>query len=120
MNARALPVGPTCAPCVICARASRGFAFSQPQDRKATTFHFCSNACVEIFMNARSKNVTLTPAEDAAIEEAAMGAGRYASATFGHADLAALSKAEYLLYAAQLVTLYTEALRRLASEQVPF
>jgi hypothetical protein len=120
MNARTMPVGPTCTPCVICARASRGFAFRAPDFGDRGAKDFCSNECVEIYMTARSKGIDLTPAEDQAVTTAAMGAGNFASNTIGKTDLGAMSRAEYLLYAAEFVRLYTNALRDLAAKQVPF
>jgi hypothetical protein len=120
MSAAKLPVGPTCTPCVICARASRGFAFISPANDGTKIADFCSNECVEIFMSARANDVTLTPAEAQAVKAAAMGAGKFAANTIGKTDLAAMSLSEYLLYAGEFQRIYTDTLRSLARDQVPF
>lgn len=120
MTARAIPGEPTCIPCVVCARASRGFAFRAPEFGDRIAKDFCSAECVEIFMGARSKGITLTPAEQAAVVAAAMQAGQYASSTIGKTNLATMTREEYILYATEMIRGYTDTLRALARDQVPF
>jgi hypothetical protein len=105
-------------PCVVCNRASAGFAFSAPESQTPPVF-FCSMRCSEVWMIAQRKKIELSRDEAAA----ALAGGKVGGAfleQLGRTDLRQLSRVEWAEFCGRLTRGYLEDLQRQADAQVPF
>lgn len=105
-------------PCVVCDRASAGFAFSAPQSQTPPVF-FCSMQCSEVWMVAHRKRIELTRDEAAATLAGGKVAGAFLE-QLGRTDLRQLSRVEWAEFCERLTRGYLEELQRQADAQVPF
>jgi hypothetical protein len=103
--------------CAICGRAGRGFGWFDPNGGKVT-YRACSMQCVDIIIR-RFPVIDPTEHEISALLEASQPAGEYIEA-LGRTDMATWSNDEWMTFLEITVTAYTDALRKLADNAVPF
>lgn len=100
-------------PCAVCRRSSeRGHSVSTPE---ALT-HFCSAACIRIWI---MKGPDITHNERAAAIAGGNAGGEYLD-EIGKTDLASLSPEEWGEFCARLFAAACDALRAAADDDIPF